>query len=98
MGYVVRGTHSNNQVSVLLCLIGLCTPALNGITFPWLPFQGPKIHDFSPNSGVIFLALIFGTIHILYHQRRGSGEEVEKLIYASVLKSETHYLLMSNSN
>ena len=62
-------------------LLALFTPALNGVSgVKMTSVKRPKIHDFSPGSGRYFLALIFETIHLLRHQRKGSGGEVKMLI------------------
>ena len=36
--------------------------------------KGLIIHDYLLSSGVIFLAVIYGTFHLLRHQRRGPGK------------------------
>ena len=36
--------------------------------------KGPTIRNFRRSSGAIFVALIFGTIHLPRHQRKGSFE------------------------
>ena len=67
--------------------------------------NGLKIHNVRQNRGVIFVALISGSIHVSHHQRRGGGpfeclclivgvgiKEVGMLIYANILKSETRLL------
>ena len=57
---------------------------------------GVKIYDFRRSSGVIFVALNFGTIHLsrnqrietsgtVYHCRGGEEREVEILVYANIL-------------
>ena len=59
--------------------------------------KGPKIHDFSPSSGVIFSSY-FWDHSLITSSETGVWGEVEMLIYASALKSEAHYLLLCNSN
>ena len=59
-------------------------------------WAGVKIYDFRRSSGVTFVALIFGAIHLsrnqrmetsgnVYHYRGGEEREVEILIYANIL-------------
>ena len=49
-------------------------PALKGPALEGPALKGPKTQDFPPSRAFFFSTLIFRTIHLLRHQRRGKGK------------------------